>query len=69
MDRSVGARFAQVVRQHSSLEFAEGCLVVVIGLLAILQPNIASVAVTLFLGWLFLDGGLVYIAVTSRRQD
>src|SRR5277367_3487548 len=66
--RGAGVRFAQVVRQLSSLEFVEGCLLVVFGLLALLLPIIANVAVTLLLGWLFLIGGLVGMAVTIWTQ-
>ena len=50
---------AQSVREHWVLFLIEGIVLVVLGLLAIVIPPIATIAVTIFLGWLFLISGMV----------
>lgn len=46
------------IHDHWGLFLFEGILLVVLGLLAILVPQIASLAVTILLGWLFLISGV-----------
>jgi uncharacterized membrane protein HdeD (DUF308 family) len=46
------------IHDHWRLFLFEGILLVVLGLLAILVPQIASLAVTILLGWLFLISGV-----------
>jgi uncharacterized membrane protein HdeD (DUF308 family) len=58
------AQFAEAVRQHSTLFLVEGIVLVILGMLAILLPPIASLAVDLVLGWLFLIGGAVGLYMT-----
>ena len=58
------AQFAVAVHQHSTLFLVEGIVLVVLGLLAILVPQIASLAVELLLGWLFLISGVVGLFTT-----
>lgn len=47
------------LHRHWKLYVAEGILLVVLGLIAILVPPIATLAVTIVLGWLFLISGVV----------
>ena len=47
------------LHQHWKLYVAEGVLLIVLGLIAILVPPIATLAVTIVLGWLFLISGIV----------
>jgi uncharacterized membrane protein HdeD (DUF308 family) len=54
----------QTVREHSTLFLVEGIILVVLGILAILIPVAASIAVTIFLGWLFLVSGVVGLVTT-----
>jgi uncharacterized membrane protein HdeD (DUF308 family) len=42
----------------------EGIVLVVLGLLAIIIPPLATIAVTIFLGWLFLISGIVGLVTT-----
>jgi uncharacterized membrane protein HdeD (DUF308 family) len=58
------AQFAVAVHQHSTLFLVEGIVLVILGLLAILVPQIASLAVELLLGWLFLISGVVGVFTT-----
>src|SRR5207244_7597725 len=55
---------AQSVREHWLLFLIEGIVLVVLGLLAIVIPPIATIAVTIFLGWLFLISGIVGLITT-----
>jgi len=54
----------QSIREHWGLFLAEGIILVVLGLLAIIVPPIATIAVTIFLGWLFLISGIVGLVTT-----
>ncbi|HEU4805889.1 MAG TPA: HdeD family acid-resistance protein [Nitrobacter sp.] len=45
------------VHDHWKAFLFEGILLVILGLAAIVVPPLASLAVTIFLGWLFLIGG------------
>ncbi len=55
---------AQSVREHWVLFLIEGIVLVVLGVLAIIIPPIATIAVTIFLGWLFLISGIVGLVTT-----
>jgi len=52
-----------ILQKHWRALLIEGCLLIALGLAAILVPSLASLAVTIFLGWLFLVGGLVELAL------
>ena len=52
------------VREHWKAFLFEGVLLVVLGLAAIIVPPLASLAVTIFLGWLFLVSGVAGLALT-----
>jgi uncharacterized membrane protein HdeD (DUF308 family) len=55
---------AQSIREHWVLFLIEGIVLVVLGMLAIIIPPIATIAVTIFLGWLFLISGIVGLVTT-----
>ena len=50
------------------LFFLEGAALVVLGVLAIIIPSIASSAATLILGWLFLASGVIGLVTTFRAR-
>src|SRR3954447_8790525 len=52
------------VRQHWKAFLFEGILLVVLGLAAMIVPPLASLAVTIFLGWMFLISGVAGLALT-----
>jgi len=54
----------QSIREHWGLFLTEGIILVVLGFLAIIIPPIATIAVTIFLGWLFLISGIVGLVTT-----
>src|ERR1700692_3048647 len=52
------------VREHWKAFLIEGILLVIFGLAAIIVPPLASLAVTIFLGWLFLISGSAGLSLT-----
>jgi uncharacterized membrane protein HdeD (DUF308 family) len=52
------------VREHWKAFLFEGILLVILGLAAILLPPLAGLAVTIFLGWMFLVSGIAGLAMT-----
>lgn len=58
-----------IVTRHWKLFLAEGIVLVLLGVGAIVVPPIAGLAVTLILGWLFLIGGIFGLIVTFWGRD
>ena len=51
-------QLAATIHAHWKLFLAQGILMMVLGFLAVAEPNIATVAVAIFVGWLFFIGGI-----------
>src|SRR5215469_3631652 len=51
-------RMAATIHAHWKLVLAQGIVMVVFGLLAVAMPNIATLAVEIFVGWLFFIAGI-----------
>jgi uncharacterized membrane protein HdeD (DUF308 family) len=63
------AAIRKSVHDHWGLFLFEGALLVILGLLAILIPQVATFAVTILLGWLFIVSGVFgLIASYYARQ-
>src|SRR5579871_3595888 len=58
------SKMSAAVRAHWKAFLFEGILLVVLGLAAIIVPPLASLAVTIFLGWMFLVSGIAGLALT-----
>ena len=58
------SRMSAAVREHWKAFLAEGILLAILGLAAIIVPPFASLAVTIFLGWMFLISGIGGLIVT-----
>jgi uncharacterized membrane protein HdeD (DUF308 family) len=52
------------MRAHWKAFLIEGILLVILGLAAMIVPPLASLAVTIFLGWMFLISGIAGLALT-----
>jgi uncharacterized membrane protein HdeD (DUF308 family) len=56
-------KLLKAVQKHWKALLIEGILLIVLGLVAMVIPSLASFAVTIFLGSLFLIGGLAELAL------
>lgn len=56
------------LHQHWKLYLAEGIVLVVLGLLAIIVPPLATLAVTILFGWLFLVSGVFGLFTTFMMR-
>src|SRR5438132_3043363 len=62
-------QIAATIHAHWKLFLAQGILLMVLGLLAVAMPNIATLAVEIFVGWLFLIAGILRaVSVWHARQ-
>lgn len=61
LGRAMGARWKLIV--------AEGVLLLILGVLAVLAPFVAGLATALFFGWLFLFSGVAGLVFTYRSRE
>jgi len=66
--REVGYQIGGAIRRHWVLFLTEGIVLVILGILALLAPVVASVAATVFFGWLLLLSGIVGLFTTFRAR-
>lgn len=59
---------ANALHQHWKLYLIEGVLLVALGLIAILVPPAATLAVTFLFGWLFLISGVIGLVTTFMMR-
>jgi uncharacterized membrane protein HdeD (DUF308 family) len=64
------SEMSAAVHEHWKAFLFEGILLVILGLAAMIVPPLASLAVTIFLGWMFLISGIAGLALTfwARRM-
>src|SRR3954454_21515702 len=55
---SLQTKMTAAVREHWKAFMIEGILLVILGLAAMIVPPLSSLAVTIFLGWMFLISGV-----------
>ena len=58
------SEMSAAVKAHWKAFLFEGILLAVLGLAAMIVPPLASLAVTIFLGWMFLISGIAGLVVT-----
>ena len=63
-----GLSAGRTVRDHWQLFLMEGIALIVLGLLALAQPAFASLAATIFFGWLLLVSGVIGFIATFRAR-
>jgi uncharacterized membrane protein HdeD (DUF308 family) len=63
------ARFTEAVRRHWKTLLIEGIVLLVLGAIAIIVPEIATLAVAILLGWLLLISGVVGLISTLRMRS
>jgi uncharacterized membrane protein HdeD (DUF308 family) len=60
---------ANTLHEHWKLFLTEGIVLLVLGLLAIIVPPIATIAVEVLIGWLLLMSGVVGLIATLRMRN
>jgi len=63
------SKMSAAVHEHWKAFLFEGILFVILGLAAMILPPLASLAVTVFLGWLFLVSGIAGLALTFWERQ
>jgi uncharacterized membrane protein HdeD (DUF308 family) len=66
--QKLGLSAARTVRDHWQLFLLEGIGLVVLGLLALAEPAFASLAATIFFGWVLLISGVIGFIATFRAR-
>jgi uncharacterized membrane protein HdeD (DUF308 family) len=61
-------RMRTSVREHWKAFLIEGIVLVILGLAAIIVPPLASLAVAIYLGWMFLVLGILGLFLTFRAK-
>lgn len=69
MPSKLSAAIHQSLHEHWGLFLAEGIILMLLGLGAIIVPPLAGLATTIFLGWLFLIAGIVGLIATLRARQ
>lgn len=59
----------EALRVHWRLFMAQGVVMVILGVLAIVWPMVASFAVDIYVGWLFLISGIVELVALFSAED
>lgn len=60
--------FTSAVREHWTLFLIEGIVLVILGIVAIMVPLIATIALTILIGWLLLISGIVGLFTTFSMR-
>jgi len=74
MNQAAGAAsmqraLANAIHEHWGLFLTEGIILVVLGVIAILVPVLATITVTILIGWLFLISGIVGLVTTFMMRQ
>jgi uncharacterized membrane protein HdeD (DUF308 family) len=62
--QSLGRAVAGAIHEHWVLFLVEGILLVILGLIAIVVPPLATLAFTIIIGWVFLVSGIMGLITT-----
>jgi len=57
------------VRYHWQLFLTQGVIMTILGILAVIWPGISTIAVDVYVGWLFLFSGIVGLFTMFLAQD
>ena len=63
------AAVKDTVRLHWQLFLAQGVIMLILGVLAVIWPQISTIAVDVYVGWLFLLSGIVGLASMFLAQN
>ena len=63
------SKMSAAVREHWKAFLFEGILLAILGLAAMIVPPLASLAVTIYLGWMFLVTGIAGLVLTYWARN
>src|ERR1700751_4678007 len=63
------SKMRAAVREHWKAFLIEGILLAILGLAAMIVPPLASLAITILLGWLFLISGVAGLVLTFGARQ
>ena len=63
------AAVKDTMRLHWQLFLAQGVIMLILGVLAVIWPGISTIAVDVYVGWLFLLSGIVGIFTMFLARD
>jgi uncharacterized membrane protein HdeD (DUF308 family) len=61
---SIGRAVASAIHEHWVMFLIEGIILVILGIVAIVLPPIATIAFTIIIGWIFLVSGILGLITT-----
>jgi uncharacterized membrane protein HdeD (DUF308 family) len=64
----VQAAVTTAIRAHATFFLVEGVVLLILGLVAIVLPPFATLAVTIILGWIFLASGIMGLIMTFAAR-
>jgi uncharacterized membrane protein HdeD (DUF308 family) len=67
--QDVRAAFGRALHDHWGLFLAEGIILVILGLIAIVIPPLATLATTILIGWLLVISGIAGLIMTFRGRQ
>lgn len=65
----IASQTRNAIRQHRTLFLIQGVIMVILGILAIAEPVVATLAIDIFIGWLFIIGGIVRLVATFQSRS
>jgi uncharacterized membrane protein HdeD (DUF308 family) len=63
------SKMSAAVKAHWKAFLFEGILLAILGIAAMIVPPLASLAITIFLGWMFLISGIVGLFITYWARN
>jgi len=64
----IAERTRESIRKHRTLFLIQGIIMVILGLVAVAEPQVATLAIDIFVGWLFVIGGIVRLVATFQSR-
>ena len=68
-EQGIQAALSGAIREHWKLFLIEGIVLVLLGFAAIMLPQVATLAFTLVIGWLFLISGIIGLITTFYMRN
>ncbi len=64
----IAEKTREAIRNHRTLFLIQGIIMIILGLVAVAIPQVATIGVELVVGWLFVIGGIVRLVATFQSR-